>query len=285
NKNSMDDCTLCMDCSDACDSVAYRVTKPSAPLFEKFKYNKAEVWAFILITAAISLTMSFHHGLNRSAIADEFIWSRTAAFAQQYINFGSLDTVGMFAFIYATLFAIGIVYFGMFVASKVLKAPFEKTFYTLGYAFAPLFLIGGLAHLIHSFFTHNYADIANGFIYGFGLDVGTVENLASRKDAWLGIFKVIPYIAALWGYLILAKRMKFFKATKMKKVIAFVFASSLITLYLSTNVYRAYVFKTYGMAKRGHHGSHGQHAAPKAAKAETPVMKCEAGKCGAAMKK
>ena len=71
----------------------------------------------------------------------------------------------------------------------------------------------------------------------------------------------------------------------MKKVIAFVFASSLITLYLSTNVYRAYVFKTYGMAKRSHHGSHGNHSAAKPAKSETPVMKCEAGKCGAAMKK
>ncbi len=59
NKNSMDDCTLCMDCSSACDSVAFRFTKPSAPLFEKFKYNKAEVWALILITAAISITMNF----------------------------------------------------------------------------------------------------------------------------------------------------------------------------------------------------------------------------------
>ena len=139
--------------------------------------------------------------------------------------------------------------------------------------------------MIHSFFTHNYADIANGFIYGFGLDVGTVENLASRKDTWLKIFNVIPYLAAFWGYLILAKRMKSFKATKMKKIIAFVFASSLITLYLSTNVYRAYVFKTYGMAKRSHHGSHGNHGAAKPVKTETPVMKCEAGKCGVAMKK
>ena len=117
---------------------------------------------------------------------------------------------------------------------------------------------------------------------------GTVENLASRKDAWLGIFNVIPYLAALWGYVILAKRMKFFKATKVKKVIAFVFASSLITLYLGTNVYRAYVFKIYGKAPRSHHGSHGDHGShgeTKADKPETPVMKCEAGKCGAAMKK
>ena len=224
------------------------------------------------------------YALNRSAVADTFIWSQTAEFVKKYIDFGTLDAVGIFAFIYAVIFSIGIVYIGMFFASKMLRASFEKTFYTLGYAFAPLFIIGGLAHLIHSFFTHNYADIANGFIYGFGLDVGTVENLASRRDAWLNIFNVIPYIAAIWAYLILAKRVKSFNATKIRKIAAFIFASSLITLYLSINVYKIYVFKTYGMAQRSHHGGHGQHGAAKTVKAEKPVMKCESGKCSAAMK-
>jgi hypothetical protein len=70
----------------------------------------------------------------------------------------------------------------------------------------------------------------------------------------------------------------------MKKVIAFVFASSLITLYLSTNLYKTYVFKTYGMAQRSHHGNHGQHAAPKSVKTQTTAMKCESGKCGTSMK-
>ncbi len=106
----------------------------------------------------------------------------------------AFDAVGIFAMLYATIFSIGIVYIGMFVASKILKAPFEKTLYTLGYSFVPLFIIGGLAHLIHSIFTHHYADIGNGFIYGFGLDAGPVENLASRRDAWLRIFDVIPYL-------------------------------------------------------------------------------------------
>ncbi len=98
-------------------------------------------------------------------------------------------------------------------------------------------------------------------------------------------FRCDSLSAAIWGYLILAKRMKFFEATKMKKVLAFVFASSLITFYLSLNLYKVYVFKTYGMAKSGHHGNHGNHAATKELNPEKPVMKCEAGKCGAAMKK
>jgi len=258
-KNSMEDCTLCMDCSSACDAVSFKFVKPSKTLFEKFKYNKAEVWAFILITAAISITMGFHHGLGRTAIVDDFIWSKTAVWAQQFINFGSLDVVGIFAFSYAVLFSIGIVYAGMFIASKILNSDFEKTFYTLGYAFAPLFLIGGLAHLTHSFFTHTYADIVNAFIYGFGLDFENVSNLANRKDSWLMFLKVIPYIAALWGYIILARRLKQFEASKIKKIFAFIFASSLVTFYLSLQIYTAYVFKTYG-AKKGGHGHHGASA-------------------------
>jgi len=103
-KNSMEDCTLCMDCANACDAVSFSITKPSKSLHKKFKRQKTEVWAFILITASISITMSFHHALNRSAIADQFIWSKTAVWAEQYINFGSLDSVGIFAFFYAVIF-------------------------------------------------------------------------------------------------------------------------------------------------------------------------------------
>jgi len=254
-KKSMEDCTLCMDCSDACDSVAFSIVPPSKTLFQKFKSQKAEVWAFILITAAISITMGIHHGLGRTAIVDNFIWSKTAVLAQQYIDFGSLSASGIFAFIYAVVFSIMIVTIGMFIASKFLNLTFEKTLYTLGYAFAPLFIIGGLAHLISSFATHHYADIVNGFIYGFGLDLQNVDNLANRRDSWLIFLKVIPYIASLWGYLILAKKLKQFTVSPIRKLIAFIFASSLISFYLSLQIYTAYVFKTYG-AKKSSYSHH-----------------------------
>jgi len=257
-KNSMEDCTLCMDCSSACDAVAFNFVKPSKTLFEKFKYQKAEVWSFILITAAISITMGFHHGLNRTSIADDFIWSKTALFTEKYITFGTLDSVGIFAFIYAVLFSIIIVYIGMFIASKFLNVSFEKTFYTLGYAFAPLFIIGGLAHLISAFSTHNYAEIVNGFIYGFGLETSNVENLSNRGDKWLMFLQIIPYIASLWAFLILFKRLQQFNTSKIRKTFAFIFASSLILFYLGQKIYTGYVFKTYGVKK---HTSHHQHKA------------------------
>lgn len=260
-KNSMEDCSLCMDCSSACEAVNFKITKPSNSLFDKFKTNSAEVWTYILIVACIPITMSFHHGLNRTNIADQFIWSKTANFFTQTFNLGFLDVVGMFSFFYALIFTVGITYIGMYIASKLLNSDLNKTLYTLGYAFIPIFIIGGLAHLLHSFFTHTYADIANGFLYGFGIEGVKVANLASRNASWLNIFNFFPYLAVLWGYLILAKRLKFFDASKGKKVLAFIFASSLITFYLLLNFYRAYVFATYGVKQGGH--NHASHASSK----------------------
>lgn len=250
NKNSMQDCSLCMDCASACDAISFSFVKPSTSLYKKFKIDKIEVWTYILITAAITITMSFHHGLGRSPIAQEMPWVQTAKYFENIINFGTLDSVGLFAFLYAIGITLFLVYLGMYIASKALKAEFSKTFYTLGYAFAPLFIIGGLSHLLHSFFTHTYADIANGFIYGFSLDVTQIQNLASRKDSWLAIFDVFKYLAAFWAFFIIYKRVNLFKATKWAKTIAFFAASLLIIFYLALNLSRLY------MAKSQHSGSH-----------------------------
>jgi len=256
-KNSMEDCSLCMECSTACDAISFKIVPPGKSLYKKFKIDKIEVWTFILITAAISISMSFHHGLGRSKIAESLPWSKTAEYFKTIFDFGSMDVVGLFAFLYANLITLALVFFGMFIASKALKSEFSKTFYTLGYAFAPIFIIGGLSHLLHSFFTHEYADIVNGFIYGFGLNIENVANLASRKDAWLSIFSYFPYIASLWAFYIMYKRVNLFNASKLAKSIAFFFASLLIIFYLSLNLFRIYAMFTYGSGNGGHshHGS------------------------------
>jgi ferredoxin len=263
NRNSMTDCTLCMDCAGACEGVAFRVTKPSASLFSKFQTHKAEVWALILITGAITLSMTLHHALGRSAIVDDFIWSKTARFFEGIFDFGMADTVGIFAFLYAisaaVLFSVG----GMFVASKILKTPFSQTFYTLGYAFAPIFIIGGLSHLGESFFLHTASNIVNGFIQGFGLPFDDMEPLATRKDAWVHIFQAFNYIAVIWALVILFGRIRLIESTKLRKIAAYPFAGALALFYLGLIFYTGYVFSTYGMKQHGGHGNHGaQKAAP-----------------------
>jgi len=123
-RDSMTDCTLCMDCSDACEAVSFKLVKPSNSLFKKFQIHKVEIWAMILITAAITITMSFHHALSRVAISDQYIWSRMGAFLEQKVSIPGLDYVGISALFLAMTITISLVYGGMFVASRILKEDF-----------------------------------------------------------------------------------------------------------------------------------------------------------------
>lgn len=255
SRNSMTDCTLCMDCSDACEAVNFKLVKPSSSLFNKFQTNKAEIWAVILITAAITITMSFHHALGRVAIADEFIWSKMGVYLENIVGIPGIDYVGFCALILAIIVTLSLVYGGMFIASKALKENFTKVFYTLGYAFVPIFIIGGLSHTYEFFFVHHYSDIANGFIQGFGFASDEVKALASRKDSWTKIFSLLNHIAVIWALFIMFKRINFFSASKLAKTVAFLFASTLIIFYLGLNIYKVYAFKTYGAKKHSHNNA------------------------------
>jgi len=255
SRNSMTDCTLCMDCSSACEAVSFKVTKPSFSMFSKFQTSKAEVWAFVLILASISITMSFHHGIGRSNAAGDMIWSTTAEFFKDYISFGSIDPVGLFAFLYAVLFTIAAAHIGMYIASKILQKDFKSTFYNLGYSYAPLFILGSIAHSLETFFMKGYEQIVEGFAHGFGFEVD-VTSLAQRGDSWLHVFDLLKWVAIFWALLILYKRMRLLDITKTRKILAYPFAASLVIFFLSVNLYSGYIMKTYGRAAGGH-GSHG----------------------------
>lgn len=254
-KHSMGDCTLCMDCSSACEAVSFKATKPSYSLFKKFKALNSEIWAFIFITASITITMGFHHALGRSAIVEDFFWVKTARYFEVFIDFGTIDTVGLFAFLYAMIITVILSVGGLFLSSKIMNLKYSKVFSTLGFAFAPLFIIGGLSHMGEFFFYHYASDIVNAFIQAFHLNIEYIKPLATRRDAWVHIFTLFNYIAVIWALVIMIIRFKLLDAPKVKKYIAFPFASALILFYLGFNFYKIYVFKEYGMQKRGHNHS------------------------------
>lgn len=268
-KASMGDCTVCMDCAQACESVHFKLTKPSSSLFQKFQSSTAEVWAILLITAAITITMSFHHALSRVAISDSYVWVQAGTWLQSHIGIVGLDYVGMSALILAVICTVGLASGGILIASKLLHVNFKSAFYTLSYAFIPIFIIGGLSHTYEFFFLHHYGAIVNGFIQGFHLSLEPVAPLATSKDTWTHVFGILNYIAIIWALLIMAKRISFFKASGLRQVVAFCFASLLIFFYLGLNLYRNYAFATYGMKQHGH----AQHGSSQASFASVPIEK------------
>jgi polyferredoxin len=246
-KNQTDDCTLCMECANSCEAVKFKFTKPAEQLNKKLKILNIEVWSYILILACIPVSMSFAHGLNRSQIADEFIWNKTAAFL------GMSEYAGGFAFIYALLFTSIIAVLGLFIASKILEKDFNSIFTTLGIAFIPLFIFSSLGHTLETFFVKDFEKIIEGFAQGFGFDID-IHSLAKRGDSWLHYFNLFKWLGIVWAFILLYKRMKLVDSTTFRKVLAYIFASSLILFFIGTIFYRAYILDTYG--KKQNHSRH-----------------------------
>lgn len=244
-KNHTDDCTLCMECANACEAVKFTLTKPAQILEKKFKALNAEVWAFILILAAIPVAMTFAHGLERSTIAQEMIWNKTAAF------FGMGEYGVGFAFMYAIVLSLFFAVLGLWLASVVLKKDFNTTFSTLGYAFAPLFILGSLGHTLEMFFVKDYATLVKGFAQAFGF-AAEAAPLAKRGDAWLHYLGFLRWVGVVWTLILLYKRLKLIESTKIRKVFAYLFASLLVIFFIGINIYRGYVFKVYGIKAAGH---------------------------------
>lgn len=265
-KNSMDDCTLCMDCSNVCESVNFKFSSPASTLYKKTKVLSSDIWVYLLIFAAISVTMNFHHGLSRSNISDSLPWVISGKYIQSFPIFSNIDMIGFFAFTYASILVISVAFLGMYFSSKVLNVEFKSAFSNLGYAYIPLFIINGLGHILQTFFTKTYSNIINGFIQAFNLNMEQVEPLATRGESWLNIFHLTPYLAIVFSFFILYKRVNLFKVSKRKKILTFISSSSVSILFVVIVLFNAYVFKVYGAKTISHKHSNIEKTVLKALK-------------------
>ncbi|MDO5687081.1 MAG: 4Fe-4S binding protein [Neisseria sp.] len=252
-KNTMADCTLCMDCTRACDAVEFEIKQPSYAANLNFIPQKFEVWAILLVTAAITVTMNFHHALGRVAISDTYPWARSAQWLQSVIALPQgIDAVGLMAFIYALAVTIMLATGGMWIASKIMRLPYGKVFYTLSYAFAPIFIVGGLSHLFEFFFYNYASNVSNAFIQMLHLNIPYMKPLASRSDAWVHMFGFFKHLAVLWALYILYRRFAHLDAPTIRKWLAAPFAAALIAFYLGAGFYAGYALKTYGTKQHQH---------------------------------
>lgn len=206
-RNSMANCTLCMECAHACDAVRFEVRGWSSSLLNRIpRPEKWEVWSYILLVGVITFGMRFHHGLGRTQLADYTPWHITGSFLQSYLGIPKwIDVAGLTAMLMALGTVLGVVYVSTTLASRISGMSREKVFLEIGYAFAPLMIVGSLSHVLEFFFLHYYSDAVNGISHFLGLNL-RVEPLAHRGDWWLNLFKVFPLIGGLWSLYILHRR-------------------------------------------------------------------------------
>lgn len=251
-RKSMFGCTLCMECANVCQAVRFDLRRWGYSLYESIKNPKViEVMVYVLLVAVITFTMRFHHGLSRSSLSEYMPWVAVGGYVQKALGLPKfVDMTGLIAMLMSLILVLFTVYVSFKLVAKALSKDFWQVFTTLGYAFAPLMIVGGLSHVLEFFFIEYYHNIVNGFSQAFGLDI-SAEPLAKRGEPWLHIFKIFPFIAGFWSLHILWKRVCLL--TRERRVYIFITASALPVFYLLLSLFTiiaVLLFPAYG------HGAH-----------------------------
>lgn len=230
-RNSMTNCTLCMECARSCDAVKFEFRPWGTSLLKPIKNPKFwEVWVYILMVAVITFTMRLHHGLSRSAVGEYMPWVVIGKYLKESLNLPVwIDPSGLLALLTSLSFVLLITYISFWLVSSLTGRSFSEVFLTLGYAFAPLMIVGGLSHVLEFFFIEYYHNTVNGFSQAFGLELH-VSPLAKRGEIWLKTFQIFPLIAGLWSLYILWRRAGFIASGR--RTLVFLIASLLPISYI-----------------------------------------------------
>jgi Fe-S-cluster-containing hydrogenase component 2 len=163
DRNSMANCTLCMECARACDAVRFDVSAWSSSLMEMIpKPQKWEVWTYLLMVGVITFGMRFHHGLGRTQLAEYTPWVVVGDLLQTRLGIPTwVDMKGLMAMVMALGTVLAVVYLSVTLASRLSGIGKETVFLEIGYAFAPLMIIGSLSHALEFFFLHYYSNFVS----------------------------------------------------------------------------------------------------------------------------
>ncbi|RME10170.1 MAG: ferredoxin, partial [Aquificota bacterium] len=244
HRNSMANCTLCMECAQACDAVRLEARRLGSSLYREIRTPKEwEVWVYILLVGVITFTMRFHHGLSRSGIGESMPWVITGKYLQNLFGLPKwVDVSGLLAMLLGVFTALLLSLGSFWLISRLYGVEYKKVFLVLGYAFAPLMIVGGLSHVLEFFFVEYYHNIVNGFSQAFALGL-SVEPLAERGEKWLMAFRIFPFIAGFWSLHIMWKKLRFLGLGRAG--MAHLIASALPIFYLLLSALQIWVMLNF----------------------------------------
>ncbi len=233
--NSMGDCTLCMDCANACAAIHYKVKGFGFSLLQPIKKARAvDVWAYILLFVFMTLTMKIDANLNHSAFGDYLPWVWMGKKLHAFFPKSPLDFDAVLTLLVALFLTLFPVFVGFSKAAQILKQKREELFLLIGYAYAPLALVASIGVALKSFFTRYFHSVINGFIEAFSLPFHFIKPLASQGAPWLVWFGIFDYIAVAWTLFLLFRRIRLLQspARNREKMKAFFWLALLPLGYL-----------------------------------------------------
>ena len=230
-KNSMRDCTLCMDCAVACEAVSFSITKPGSALSGEIKdRHTSHTWVYILLFAVITITMRLHHGLGHSPLKESLPWYKAGNWIETILPIG-IDWVGFVALVTALVLTFALVFGGFKIASKVVNIPFKEFLHRNSYALAPVMIIGSLSHIGTFFFVHYASDLGNAWFWLIG-SPEIMAPLATMRDGWVHIFSLFGFVGAFWSLGLLYNRLGVYQVSLKQKVLAWISGSLIIWGYI-----------------------------------------------------
>ena len=230
-KNSMRDCTLCMDCADACEAVSFNLVKPAKTLTQKINdRDTAHTWVFILLLAVITVTMKFHHGLGHSSFKESLPWYKLGVWMEGILPMG-IDWVGFFALAMALIVTVILVNGGYYLASKIVKVEYKTYMHSVSYALIPLVIMSSLGHIGTFFFVSYASNLANGY-YWLISSAEVMRPLATFRDGWVHMFGLLGYIGMLWSLFLTYKRVGLYETKLLPKVGATLLSSLMAFLFI-----------------------------------------------------
>ncbi len=216
-RNSMANCTLCMECAQTCNDVRLELRSWSSSLLKPIRRPYLwEIWVYVLLTGVITFGMRYHHALGRTELAQYMPWVVLAGYIRRTFQIPeNIDVAGFTAFIMALITVMVIVATSTLLGSKVSGIPPRKVFIETGYALAPLMIVGSFSHVLEFFFISYYYNVVNGFSQAFHLGIH-VEPLTDRDNPYLYVFHFFPLLAGLWSLYILKRRIAFLNIRNKK---------------------------------------------------------------------
>jgi hypothetical protein len=232
-KNNMQDCTLCMDCAQACDSVEWTVTRFAKQVIEPVKQlDRMTVWVFITLLAVITMAMRFHHALGHSPLKESLPWYQIGSWLETVMPVvPMMDWVGLVALLMAVAMTFTLTLGGLWLASRVSKIEFWTLFETAGLAFGALMLVGALSHIGSFFFLHYAPDLVNAYYWLMDSD-SVMKPLASHRDGWIHLFNLFNFLAVIISATVLYRKVGQLKLSGTAFWQTYVLSGLVIWVYL-----------------------------------------------------
>ncbi len=215
--NSMGDCTLCMDCANACAAISYKAKGFGFSLTQPIRRARAvDVWTYLLLFAFMTLTMKLTTALNHSAVTDYLPWMWLTRCCKAIFPHSALNFEAVFTLLAAVGLTLFLVWLGFTKASKILGINRKRLFVEVGYAYAPLALVSSIGVAFQSFLTRYFHNVVNGFIEAFHLPFHFVAPLAQPGEEWLHLFGIFDFVAVGWTLFLIARRIALVDSGRVK---------------------------------------------------------------------